>query len=155
MANCARHTRSAVRRRGLFFGTTALIALMSHTATLAQVKQTALTTNYSGVTSSATATAAANGLASREFALFQNNPNPCNPSTKIQYNLGNSAKVSLRVYNLLGNEVATLVDGPEDAGTHNVTFDTNKGPLSLASGVYFYRLEAGSFVSTRKMAIMK
>jgi hypothetical protein len=89
------------------------------------------------------------------FGLEQSYPNPVNPSTKIQYTLGKPARVSLKIYNLLGNEVAILVDGEEGAGLHTVTFDTNKRTLSLASGVYFYRLEAGAFVSTKKLVIMK
>jgi hypothetical protein len=89
------------------------------------------------------------------FGLEQSYPNPFNPSTTIQYSLAKAGQISLKVYNLLGNEVATLADGPQDAGRHTVTFDTNRGSLSLASGVYFYRLEAGSFVSTKKLVIMK
>jgi len=73
----------------------------------------------------------------------------------IQYSLEKPVQVSLKVYNLLGNEVASLVNSPQEAGSYTVTFNSNKGTLSLASGVYFYRLEAGSFVSTRKLVIMK
>ncbi|MBF8247265.1 MAG: xylanase [Bacteroidetes bacterium] len=95
------------------------------------------------------------GLAPQEFTLSQNYPNPFNPSTKIEYSLEKSAQVSLKVYNVLGVEVATLVNGRQEAGSYTVPFNTTKGTLGLASGVYFYRLEAGSFVSTKKLILMK
>jgi hypothetical protein len=104
------------------------------------------------------------GLAPQEFALSQNYPNPFNPSTKIQYSLANAAQVSLKVYNVLGLEVATLVNGRQEAGSYTVPFSANSGNTStFASGVYFYRLEAhpkdggqaGSFVSTKKLVLMK
>jgi len=95
------------------------------------------------------------GLMPQVFALLQNYPNPFNPSTSIQYSLEKAGMVSLKVYNLLGQEVATLVNGPLEAGSYSVPFNTNTGTLSLSSGVYFYRLEAGSFVSTKKLILMK
>ena len=63
--------------------------------------------------------------------------------------------VSLRVYNMLGQEVATLVNGPQEAGVYTVSFNTSKGILGLSSGVYVYRLEAGTFISTKKLVLMK
>jgi hemolysin activation/secretion protein len=63
--------------------------------------------------------------------------------------------VSLKVYNLLGLEVATLVNGRQEAGSYTVPFGINTGTFGLSSGVYFYRLEAGSFVSTKKLILMK
>jgi hypothetical protein len=103
------------------------------------------------------------GSAPTEFSLSQNYPNPFNPSTKIQYSLKNAGMVSLKVYNLLGDEIVTLVNSHQEAGSYNVPFNTNEGRLSLASGVYFYRLvanaipsgEAGPFVSTKKLILMK
>ncbi|MEX2189330.1 MAG: ice-binding family protein [Bacteroidota bacterium] len=89
------------------------------------------------------------------FTLSQNYPNPFNPSTMIEYTLEKTAQVSLKVYNLLGREVATLVNGRQEAGSYTVAFNANKGPISLSSGVYFYRLEAGSFISTKKLILMK
>jgi len=89
------------------------------------------------------------------FTLSQNYPNPFNPSTKIQYTVGNAGLVSLKVYDVLGREVATLVNGRQEAGSYTVPFNTSKGTLSLSSGVYFYRLQAGSLVSTRKLILMK
>jgi Ice-binding-like/Secretion system C-terminal sorting domain len=89
------------------------------------------------------------------FTLSQNYPNPFNPSTKIQYTVGNAGLVSLKVYDVLGREVATLVNGRQEAGSYTVLFGINKGTSGLASGVYFYCLKAESFVSTKKLILMK
>jgi len=94
------------------------------------------------------------GGAPHEFGLSQNYPNPFNPSTQIQYSLAKAAQVSLKIYNLLGLEVATLVNGRQEAGSYTVPFNTT-GTHSLSSGVYFCRLEAGSFVSTKRLILMK
>jgi hypothetical protein len=117
----------------------------------------ALASNYVwSFTTGAGGTAVENvGIAPQEFALLQNYPNPFNPSTRIQYSLEKAAQVSLKVYNMLGLEVATLVNGRQEAGSYTVPFVINAGTLSLSSGVYFYRLEAGSFVSTKKLVLMK
>jgi uncharacterized repeat protein (TIGR01451 family) len=92
------------------------------------------------------------------YALFQNFPNPFNASTHIRYSVGAvsgqqaaASIVEMKVYDLLGREVAVLVDGPQAAGTYDVQFDGNR----LASGVYFYRLRAGAFVQTQKMVLVK
>ena len=87
----------------------------------------------------------------KEFALLQNYPNPFNPSTVISYQLPVNGYVTLKVYDVLGREVKTLVNDRQTAGTHSVTFDAR----TLASGVYFYRLSAGSFVSTKKLMLIK
>jgi len=100
-------------------------------------------------------TSVENGLAPQVFALFQNYPNPFNPSTRIQYSLEKTGQVSLKVYNVLGLEVAVLVNGRQQAGSYSVSFNMNKGKAGLSSGVYFYRLETESFVSTKKMILMK
>jgi hypothetical protein len=89
------------------------------------------------------------------FALNQNYPNPFNPTTEIGYSIEKAGMVSLKVYNMLGQEVATLVNGPQEAGIYTVSFNTSKGTLGLSSGVYLYRLEAGSFISTKKLVLMK
>ncbi len=86
-----------------------------------------------------------------EFSLSQNYPNPFNPSTKIKYSIKEQGNVKLIVYDILGREVATLVNEQKPAGNYEVTFDASR----LSSGVYFYRLRAGSFVSTKKMILLR
>ncbi len=85
------------------------------------------------------------------FRLDQNYPNPFNPSTVIGYTLPRSSHVSLTVYNLLGNRVATLINGNEAAGIHNVTFVAQ----DLPTGVYFYRLETPSFTDVKRMVVVR
>ena len=85
------------------------------------------------------------------FKLYQNYPNPFNPTTVIKFEVRGSGLVSLKVYNVLGQLVKTLVDKVESPGSHAVTFDA----AGLASGVYFYRLAAGSYVMTKKMLLLK
>lgn len=85
------------------------------------------------------------------FAVDQNYPNPFNPATVISYKLPAVSYVSLKVYDILGKEVAILVNGKQEAGTHVVAFDGSR----LSSGVYFYRLVAGNMTSTKKMVLLK
>ncbi len=89
-----------------------------------------------------------------DYALDQNYPNPFNPSTTIAFALPRAGNADLRVYDLLGREVATITQGELLAGTYRFRFDPS-GEHHLASGVYFYRLQAGDFVETRKMVFMK
>ncbi|MEQ9308026.1 MAG: T9SS type A sorting domain-containing protein [Balneolaceae bacterium] len=86
-----------------------------------------------------------------EFKLSQNYPNPFNPSTNISFSLPSSGEVGLKVYNLLGQEVATLINNRMNAGAHTVQFDASR----LASGVYIYRLVSGGFSKTKKMMLIK
>ncbi len=86
-----------------------------------------------------------------EFKLNQNYPNPFNPSTTIEFALPKSAFVALKVYNLLGEEVATLVAEHRSAGIYKIDWDAK----NLASGMYLYRLEAGDFVQTKKLIVMR
>ncbi|MBX2820833.1 MAG: T9SS type A sorting domain-containing protein [Rhodothermaceae bacterium] len=86
-----------------------------------------------------------------EFALDQNYPNPFNPTTMINFNMPESGHVTVRVVNVLGQEVARVVDGVMDAGTHSVSFDAT----SLTAGVYLYVMESGQFTETRRMTLLK
>ena len=91
-----------------------------------------------------------------EFTLRQNFPNPFNPTTTFTYDVPLAQVVRLSVYNLLGEKVKTIIDGLVEAGTHREIWDgTNDQGLGVVSGVYFYRLEATDFSSTRKMMLMK
>ena len=87
-----------------------------------------------------------------EFQLFQNYPNPFNPSTEIFYVIPKSGKITLKVYNIIGSEVATLVDGFVNAGKHSIKFNAK----DFASGIYFYRMNTDdNFISARKMLLVK
>ncbi|MCE7855274.1 MAG: T9SS C-terminal target domain-containing protein [Ignavibacteria bacterium CHB3] len=103
-----------------------------------------------------------------EFILYQNYPNPFNPSTVISYQLPVASIVTLKVYDILGNEIATLVNGEKPAGNYEVEFNSHSGLSGirdLPSGIYFYQLlvsagrspdgKAGSFVQTKKMVLMR
>ncbi len=85
------------------------------------------------------------------FSLHQNYPNPFNPTTRIEYAIPQTSHVSLKVFDMLGREVAPLVDEVQDLGFKSVEFNAS----GLASGVYFYRLTAGSFVETRKLMVIR
>jgi len=85
------------------------------------------------------------------YRLFQNYPNPFNPSTTIQFSTAESQFTTLKVFDLLGREVSLLVDQKLEPGVHSVTFDAS----GLPSGVYFYRMEAGNFVQTMRLVILK
>ncbi|MBI2427459.1 MAG: M6 family metalloprotease domain-containing protein [Ignavibacteriales bacterium] len=110
---------------------------------------TAVMSWFGGITS----TPDMNGPATAPFAyeLKSNYPNPFNPSTTINYSIQKDGPVMLKVYDTLGKEVASLVNGKQTAGNHSVTFDASR----LASGIYLYRLSSGSFVQTKKMVLLK
>ncbi len=92
-----------------------------------------------------------NILLPTEFSLSQNYPNPFNPSTTIQYAISSKQLVQLKVYDILGSEVATLVNKEQSAGSYKIDFNASQ----LSSGVYFYRLSAGSYIQTKKMILVK
>ena len=87
----------------------------------------------------------------KEFALYQNYPNPFNPSTKINYSVPFDSKVIISIYSITGELVTELVNDNVAAGSYSVNFNGS----NLASGIYFYRMAAGSFVKTYKMMLMK
>lgn len=92
----------------------------------------------------------ANKLA-HEFSLSQNYPNPFNPTTTIRYDIPNRSQVTLAVFNVLGQQVAQLLNGEVDSGVHEVKFDGG----NLASGMYFYRIQAGMYTETRKLLLAR
>jgi hypothetical protein len=92
-----------------------------------------------------------NEIVPTEFALSQNYPNPFNPTTRISYQLAKDSYVTLKVYDLLGREVATLVNKNMKAGKYSVDFNAS----NLATGIYFYKLTAGDFNAVRKMILLK
>ena len=89
------------------------------------------------------------------FQLMQNYPNPFNPSTTIEYSVGTGKQalthVDLTIFNILGEKIATLISASQPVGTYQVTWDASE----LPSGVYFYRLQSGNFVQTRRMLLIK
>ncbi len=89
------------------------------------------------------------------YALYQNYPNPFNPETVIRFKTPEREFVSLKVYDVLGHELATLVNDVMDAGLHSVEFDASMKGLNLSSGVYMYTLKAGGFISTKKLVLLK
>jgi photosystem II stability/assembly factor-like uncharacterized protein len=92
-----------------------------------------------------------NGNVPKEFALHQNYPNPFNPATNIQFDLPRESFVTLKVFDIRGKEVNTLVSENRQAGSYYITFDAS----ALASGVYFYKITAGDFAKTMKMVLVK
>jgi hypothetical protein len=87
----------------------------------------------------------------RQFELGQNYPNPFNPSTKISWQSAVGSQQIIKVYDVLGNEIITLVDEYKPAGTYEIIFNAE----GFTSGVYFYRLQAGTFIETRKMVLLR
>ena len=95
-----------------------------------------------------------------DFVLFQNYPNPFNPTTKIGFQISDFGFVSIKVYDLLGNEVVTLVNEEKPAGNYEVEFNVTQSAYGgsrteNASGIYFYKLEAGNYTETKKMLLLK
>jgi len=100
-------------------------------------------------TVSVNSVAAVTHLAS--FRLEQNYPNPFNPTTNLRFTIGNAQFVSFKIYDVLGREVSTLIHEKLSPGNHIVSWNAS----NLSSGVYFYRLQTGNFVETKKMVLMK
>jgi hypothetical protein len=87
----------------------------------------------------------------KTYQLFQNYPNPFNPSTEIQFQLASPEKVSLKIYDVLGKQIVTLVDETRPAGVFTVHVDASR----LSSGIYFYTMKAGSYQAIKKMILLK
>ena len=127
------------------------------------IESVVLTPSYTGgITDSATSflvkhlresgpTAVREDRLPSEFFVHQNYPNPFNPATVIAYGLAKEGHVTLKVFNIVGQEVTTLVNMEQTAGVHQVQFDA----VNLPSGVYFYRIQAGAFVQTNRMLLVK
>lgn len=96
-----------------------------------------------------------NNFSIYQFELKQNFPNPFNPSTNIEFTIGSKQIVSLKVFDVLGNEVATLVNEEKPAGSYEMEFKSSVGSLQLASGIYFYSIKTNSFTQTKKMILLK
>ena len=92
-----------------------------------------------------------NNTVVKEFKLYNNYPNPFNPTTNIKYDLPKETFVAIKVYDILGREVVTLVNEKQPSGRYNIKFDAS----NLASGMYVYRIDAGSFVKSHKMMLLK
>ena len=92
-----------------------------------------------------------NELNPSSFSLEQNYPNPFNPSTTIKYSIPETEFVSLKLFDVIGNEVAILVDGMKSAATYRINFSAEE----LTSGIYFYVLKAGDYINSKKLIIMK
>ena len=86
-----------------------------------------------------------------DFYLNQNYPNPFNPNTKIKYSVPQTSQVQITIFDVLGNEIETLVKGEKPPGTYEIIWNADK----LTSGIYFYQLKAGDFVETKKMILLK
>jgi hypothetical protein len=92
----------------------------------------------------------------KKYSLGQNYPNPFNPATTISFSLAQSEKVKLKIYNLLGQEVLTLLNGEKPAGTHQIVWDgRDENGITVASGIYFYKLEAAGFKEVKRMVFLK
>ncbi len=87
----------------------------------------------------------------KEYSLDQNYPNPFNPSTKINFQIPVGGMVILKIYDVIGNQVATLIHEVKPAGNYSINFDAN----ALSNGVYLYQLTAGDFIQTKKMVVLK
>jgi len=111
---------------------------------------------FSDVSSIVVVSAEGNENLPTEYSLEQNYPNPFNPSTKLRYSIPQTSNVIIKVFDILGNEIETLVNEEKSIGTYEVEFSVGQNSiLSLSSGIYFYQLRAGSFVETKKMLLLK
>ncbi|HSR18955.1 MAG TPA: T9SS type A sorting domain-containing protein, partial [Ignavibacteriaceae bacterium] len=109
-------------------------------------------TEFQSVLKSIETTVSVNDLTfDLEYSLFQNRPNPFNSSTIISFSIPSTLLVTLTIFNLLGEEICTLINGEKQAGKYNLNFDAG----NLSSGIYFYTLKAGNFIQSRKLILIK
>lgn len=123
---------------------------MDH-SNLANVLDTLVYASINGIDYGTLVDVKTSGKSILTYQLNQNYPNPFNPSTVISYQLPTAGFVTLNIYDVLGREVRTLVNQREHAGNYSVTFDAHH----LPSGVYFYRLQAGTYTQTKKLLLLK
>jgi hypothetical protein len=90
-----------------------------------------------------------------EFTLYQNYPNPFNPGTLIRFSIPQNSFVTLKIYDIIGNEIAILINEEKSAGNYEVEFSSLKNNLKISSGVYLYQLRANDFMETKKMILIK
>jgi len=125
----------------------------SYTVTNLAVDKLRVTITYNNVMTAVRDAAASTPVT---FALLQNYPNPFNPETMIQFELPQASKVQLEIYNLVGEKVASLINGPQPAGRQTVRWNGRDDfGRDMASGVYFYRLSTGSHLQTRRMVLLR
>ena len=92
----------------------------------------------------------------KEFSLHQNYPNPFNPETTIKYQLPEKSFITLKIYNIHGQEIKTLINDEKPAGYHSINWDaTNNYGIKVSSGIYIYQLNAGNFTQTKKMILLR
>ena len=142
-------TTSAMK--GIILGKTAIVIQNGATLNGRALAQIAVTLDANAVTQPETVTAVENGFALQEFSLSQNYPNPFNPVTNIDYQLPISCNVKLSVFDMMGREFGILVNEMQRAGNYKIEWNAQK----FSSGVYLYYLNAGSFVSIKKMVFIK
>jgi len=127
---------------------------LANTTPFIEMDELRVGTNWADVTRAISATQVINkdaGVTPREFRLEQNYPNPFNPATNIRFSIASTSEVSLRVFDMLGREMAALVNGTLAPGTYSVKWDASTAP----SGVYFYTVHAGNYSETRSMVLVK
>jgi hypothetical protein len=146
---------TTAQMKGVILSRTAIAMNTGATLSGRALAQTAVTIDANTVIAPSKVTSVEDNTEPQAFALLQNYPNPFNPSTRIEYSLMKATQVSLKVYNILGVEVATLVSGRQDAGSYTVQFNTSQAKVNLASGIYFYRLETESYVAAKKLILLK
>jgi hypothetical protein len=143
-----------LRTGGIGAGVCILAAFLSMGTAQAQTPDSTAFAGNALMIGAGTAPAEADGTPAVS-ALAQNYPNPFNPTTQIQYSVEKAGTVSLKLYNLLGLELATLVAGRQEAGSYSMLFNASEHGHDLATGIYLYRLQIGSFVSVKKLAFIK